>query len=105
MAVAKVAGALDHGAEIMVINKFGKHEAEGRGFRAVIAAAMDKGVPVLVGLNPLNREAFDHFACGLATELSADLDAILKWAAIPPTNDKHSTLSANTTRHRPDLSL
>ncbi len=79
LAVAQVAGALDDGADLVVINKFGKHEAEGRGFRAVIAAALDRNVPVLVGLNPLNREAFDKFSGGLATELDTDLGAILKW--------------------------
>ena len=35
LAVAQVASALDVGADLMIINKFGKHEAEGRGFRAV----------------------------------------------------------------------
>ena len=40
LAVAKVAAALDVGADLMIINKFGKHEAEGRGFRTVIGAAL-----------------------------------------------------------------
>ena len=82
LAVSQVAGALDDGAELMVINKFGKHEAEGRGFRSVIGSALDRGVPVLVGLNPLNREAFDTFAGGMATELSGDPAAILEWASL-----------------------
>lgn len=89
-AVAQVAGALDMGADLMIINKFGKHEAEGRGFRAVIGAALDIGVPVLVGLNPLNREAFDNFSGGLATELDADLGNILRWAALPLANQPQS---------------
>ena len=78
----------------MIINKFGKHESEGRGFRSVIAAALDRGVPVLVGLNPLNREAFDNFAGGLATQLSGDLGSILEWAGLSGARDLHSTGSA-----------
>ncbi len=80
MAAGHVAGSVDTGPDLLVINKFGKHEAEGRGFRSVIALALDRDMPVLVGLNPLNLEAFEKFSGGLATELSADFDTILKWA-------------------------
>jgi hypothetical protein len=81
-AVARVSATLDRGADLMVINKFGRHEAEGRGFRSVIAEALARGVPVLVGLNPLNREAFDAFAGGMATDLPPDAGRILEWAGL-----------------------
>lgn len=99
MAVGQVGGTLDMGADLMIINKFGKHEAEGRGFRAVIGAALDIGVPVLVGLNPLNREAFDKFSGGLATELDAELCSILQWADLPFANETHSTAEFRLTDH------
>lgn len=38
-----------------------KGEAQGRGFRTVIAEAISKDMPVLVGLNELNRPAFPRF--------------------------------------------
>ena len=79
-AVEHVARSVDRGTDLMIINKFGKHEAEGRGFRSVIAAALDRETPVLVGLNALNREAFDKFSGGLATELPGHVGAILDWA-------------------------
>lgn len=82
-AVAAVAGTLDRGADLMLINKFGRHEAEGRGFRSVIAEALSRGLPVLVGLNPLNREAFDMFAGGMATELPPDPGLIFGWTGLP----------------------
>jgi nucleoside-triphosphatase THEP1 len=78
-AVEHVARSVDQGPDLMIINKFGKHEAEGRGFRSVIAAALDRETPVLVGLNALNREAFDKFSGGLATELCTEVNAILDW--------------------------
>lgn len=78
-AVAYVARSVDVGADLMIINKFGKHEAEGRGFRSVIAAALDRDMPVLVGLNALNREAFDIFSGGLASELHGEVGLILDW--------------------------
>lgn len=78
-AVEHVSRSVGCGADLMIINKFGRHEAEGRGFRAVIAAALEQGLPVLVGLNALNREAFDKFSGGLAIELAPDVGTILNW--------------------------
>lgn len=80
LAAARVAATLDPGADLLIINKFGKHEAEGRGFRDVIAAAVTLDIPVLVGLGPLNREAFDLFAGGTAVELPADVATLSAWA-------------------------
>jgi hypothetical protein len=77
-AVEHVARFVDCGADLMIVNKFGKHEAEGRGFRSVIAAALEHGMPVLVGLNALNREAFNKFSWSLAEELRADVATVLR---------------------------
>lgn len=67
-------------AELLVVNKFGKQEAEGRGFVPVIAEALARDLPVLVGVNPLNHGAFHAFADGMAQDLPADPDVIASWA-------------------------
>ncbi|MCR8726020.1 DUF2478 domain-containing protein [Frigidibacter sp. ROC022] len=79
-AVALCEAEVAEGPDILIINKFGKHEAEGRGFRALIAEALGQGIPVLVGLNRLSREAFDKFCEGLAVELAPDIQALRGWA-------------------------
>lgn len=81
-AVAHVARDLarpDAPPECLIINKFGKHEAEGRGFRDVIAQALIQDIPVLVGVNALNRDAFLEFSDGLAEEVPATLPDLLAW--------------------------
>lgn len=78
-AVGLVASGLSSGADLLIVNKFGKHEAEGRGFRDVIAEAVAMDVPVLVGLNALNRPAFETFAEGLAIELPPEPTALMAW--------------------------
>ena len=78
-AVALCAQGLSAG-QVLIVNKFGKHEAEGRGFVPVIAAAIERGLPVLVGVNPLNHGAFHAFADGMAHDLPADPAAIAAWA-------------------------
>ena len=78
-AVGLVGVQLAQGADLLIINKFGKHEAEGRGFRDVIAEAMSRDIPVLVGLNGLNRQPFLDFAGGLAVDLAPRSEDLLAW--------------------------
>ena len=79
--VALVDRALQDAPDILILNKFGKHEAEGRGFRQTIAEALSRGIPVLLGINPLNLEAFLHFAGDLAEEVGPQACAIAAWCA------------------------
>ncbi|MEM9027615.1 MAG: DUF2478 domain-containing protein [Pseudomonadota bacterium] len=79
-AVGDVTREFVKGADLLLINKFGKHEAQGRGFRALIGQAVAEGTPTLVGLNELNRPAFLVFAEGLAVRRSASLEDLLDWA-------------------------
>jgi len=79
-AVALASAALaDSGADLLIINKFGKQEADGRGFRPLIAEAMGLGIPVLTSVKSGNAQAFATFADGLAEHLPPDLTTILAW--------------------------
>jgi hypothetical protein len=65
--------------DLFVLNKFGPEEASGRGFCAVIGAALEAGIPVLVGVGGASLEAFDTFAGGLAESLPPDIDKVCDW--------------------------
>ncbi|AMY68845.1 DUF2478 domain-containing protein [Frigidibacter mobilis] len=67
------------GAEVLIVNKFGKREAEGRGLVPAIADALDLGLPVLVGVNGLNLAAFLAFAGEDVCPLPADPAAVARW--------------------------
>jgi Protein of unknown function (DUF2478) len=67
------------GAEVLIVNKFGKREAEGKGLVPVIADALELGMPVLVGVNGLNLAAFLVFAGGEVTALPTDATAVANW--------------------------
>lgn len=71
-------------SDCLIVNKFGKHEAEGRGFRPVIAEAISLGLPVLVGLNDLNAVAFQEFSGGLAEELKPAAKPLSEWICRHP---------------------
>jgi hypothetical protein len=70
---------VDESIDLLILNKFGKAEAEGNGFRSVIARAMDVGVPLLTAVKPLHREAWHRFHGGLAAELSPESGDVLTW--------------------------
>ena len=78
-AVGLVSASLERGADCLIVNKFGKHEAEGRGFRPLIAEALSRDLPVLVGINSLNVNAFEEFAGGMAERLAPKEEVLFDW--------------------------
>lgn len=83
-AVGRVSASLRRAApRLLIVNKFGRQEAEGRGFRPVIAEALGAGIPVLTGVGHDHAHAFAAFADGLATPLPAEFEAILDWCRVP----------------------
>ena len=83
---ARVEVSLQEGADILILNKFGKQEAEGRGLRSPIVNAVNRGTPVLVGLNPGRAKAWNEF-CGATGEIfDPDDTAVDRWleANLPP---------------------
>jgi nucleoside-triphosphatase THEP1 len=66
-------------ADLLIINKFGKRESEGKGLVPVIAEAVGRGTPVLVGVNGLNLPQFLAFCDGHVTALPTDPDRVADW--------------------------
>ena len=77
--LVNVALAAEPAPQVLIVNKFGKHEADGRGMRPIIGEALAMGIPVITGVNRMNVGAFDGFAEGLAQEAQPDLDALMDW--------------------------
>ncbi len=74
---------------LLVVNKFGKIEADGGGLRGAIAEAVSQGIPVLVGVPARNLDRWRIFAGPLAVELPADSSVIARvapgaWPAVAP---------------------
>ncbi|WP_212525711.1 DUF2478 domain-containing protein [Actibacterium sp. MT2.3-13A] len=78
-AVFEVEARLAAPADIFLLNKFGQHEADGHGFRDAIGIALERGLPVLLGVGRHNAEDFNAFAGGLADVLPPEQGAIRAW--------------------------
>jgi hypothetical protein len=68
------------GADLLVVNKFGKQEAAGRGLCQAIVMAIDASIPVMIGVNGLNLAEFLAFAGDQAIRIEATPEAIVFWA-------------------------
>ncbi|AYD02595.1 DUF2478 domain-containing protein [Neorhizobium sp. NCHU2750] len=67
------------GPDLLLLNRFGKAEAEGRGLRAVFEKAASLGVPVLTCVKQDYRAAWSDYTGPLSTTLAATRDEVLAW--------------------------
>jgi hypothetical protein len=72
--------SIDRDIDLMLLNRFGTAEAEGRGLRSIFARAIEAGIPVLTAVRPPYTEAWADFHGGLAVDLPPSLDPVLAWA-------------------------
>jgi hypothetical protein len=78
-AAALLVRALDRKPEVLILNKFGKTEAEGGGVRDVLARAAEQGVPLIVGVPFRNIDQWRLFAGDLAQECQAEPAIVQRW--------------------------
>lgn len=77
--------------DLLIINRFGKAEAEGGGLRSVFVRAAELGIPVLTALKDCHLDAWSNFSGSMGKILSPDLISIGHWyAAFRP---DHSEIS------------
>lgn len=65
--------------DIVIVNRFGKQEAEGRGFRALIEQAVLLDVPAIVGLNRAHIDTWCEFVGEDPQLLPLQLDVVVQW--------------------------
>jgi nucleoside-triphosphatase THEP1 len=65
--------------QLLILNKFGKEEALGRGFFPVMAEALARDIPVLSGVSALNVAAAQAITGGVDTEIEPTEEAIDLW--------------------------
>lgn len=76
---ARLDAAVDGDFDLLVLNKFGKAEADGGGLRSTFARALGAGKPVLSCVREPYLEAWSRFHGGLAADLPPRQDAVVAW--------------------------
>jgi uncharacterized protein DUF2478 len=81
--LADIAALLDRpptsDVELLILNKFGRAEAEGGGLRPAFIRAIEAGIPVLTAVRTTYAEAWSKFHGRLAVDLAPDFDSVLRW--------------------------
>jgi hypothetical protein len=74
--------AVYQGADLVVLSKFGKVEAEGGGLLEVFNAAAGARIPCLTGVAPAYAAPFLRYAGGYSEWIGADADSLERWWAL-----------------------
>lgn len=74
---------LEQGADLLILNRFGRGESEGRGFRDLISKAIALDIPVLTAVRPTYAQSLLEFGAGIASDLMMDEDVVLRWLNWP----------------------
>jgi hypothetical protein len=67
------------GADLLIVNKFGKQEARGRGLCPAIGMAIEMGIPTIVGVSQMSTPDFRAFSANMAEFLPLELRAVCSW--------------------------
>ena len=76
---ARIADALVHGADLVIINRFGKRERDGKGLSYLIERALDADIPVVIAVGKDHFADWIKFAGGMSVKLRCDRDALDIW--------------------------
>jgi len=76
---ARMEHAIDRGADVMIVNRFGRQELEGRGLCSMIERAAVKDIPVIIAV-PVHRFAgWIRYVDGMCVKLRCDRNALDEW--------------------------
>jgi hypothetical protein len=71
--------ALEMRPDILILNRFGKGETEGKGLRSAFEEAALFGIPVLTSVKEAYQPSWREFAGELSESLEQDSDKIMAW--------------------------
>src|ERR1700748_914798 len=78
-AVQQIATAIDEGADLLIVNRFGRQEREGKGLSYLVERALSADIPVVIAV-PSHRFAdCIRFADGMSVNLRCNRKALEAW--------------------------
>ena len=75
----RIAEALEQGADIVIINRFGKRERNGNGLTYLIDRAFEADLPVVIAVSRQHFADWVKFAEGMTVRLACDRHALEAW--------------------------
>jgi Protein of unknown function (DUF2478) len=75
----RIANAIEAGADIVIINRFGKQEREGKGLAYLIERALDADIPVVIAVPSHRFTDWIKFASGMSVKLACNRASLDAW--------------------------
>jgi nucleoside-triphosphatase THEP1 len=75
----RIADALDAGADLVIVNRFGKREREGRGLLFLIERALNADIPVVIAVSSERLADWITFAGPTGVALACEQQALDAW--------------------------
>src|SRR5450631_3656440 len=76
---AQVASAIDQGADLVIVNRFGRQEREGKGLSFLVERALSADVPVVIAVPSHRFTDWIKFADGMSVKLHCDPGSLNAW--------------------------
>jgi hypothetical protein len=88
---ARVARTIEEGADLVIVNRFGRQEREGKGLSYLIERALAADIPVVIAV-PSHRFAdWIRFADGMSVKLRCGREALEAWWQVVSTRNAGMT--------------
>lgn len=94
---SRVAAALAQGADLLIINRFGQQESEGKGLLHLIVEALSADIPLVIAVPSHRFDAWIKFAEGMSVRLPCDRRALDRWWSKLRSRAGRPALSPRTT--------
>jgi hypothetical protein len=75
----QIAGAIDEGADLLIVNRFGRQEREGKGLSYLVERALSADIPVVIAVPSHRFGDWIKFADGMSVKLRCDREALDGW--------------------------
>jgi hypothetical protein len=75
----RLASAIEDGADLVIINRFGRSEAEGKGLIDLVPQALDADIPVLIAVPEQRFAAWIRFSEGMNVRLACRRESLDQW--------------------------
>jgi hypothetical protein len=76
---AQVASAIDEGADLVIVNRFGRQEREGKGLSYLVERALSADIPVVIAVPGHRFADWIRFADGMSVKLNCDRKSLNSW--------------------------
>jgi hypothetical protein len=94
----RIASAIEQGADLVIVNRFGRQEREGKGLSYLVERALSADIPVVIAV-PSHRFAdWIKFADGMSVKLRCDREVLEAWwqavsaRSAAPNGQEHQTV-------------